>query len=124
MPKSKTRKSTKQRGPRQRFAPRDPILGEILVGRGWRYLGASEIADAWDFPALAAVDAHALITCQPDSYSSDVGMDGVDVLYKKHVSRPSLVQELDLIEGWGETVRDLRELADRERTEEPGAPHT
>lgn len=124
MPKSKVRKSKKQSAPQQRFAPRDPTLGEVLVGRGWRYLGASEIADCWDFPALTAVDAQALIVCQPDGYVSDVGMDGVNVLSKKYASRQSLIQELDLIESWGETVRDLREMADRERTEEPGPPHT
>lgn len=109
MPKSKVRKSKKQHAHQPRFAPRDPTLGEVLIGRGWRYLGASEIADCWDFPAFNAVDALALITCQPDGYSSDVGMDGINLLSKMHASRQSLIQELDLIESWGETVRELRE---------------
>lgn len=125
MPKSKTRRKKQQSTPmRVKFNPRDPILGEILTARGWRYLGASEIADAWDFPAFHAVDAFALVACQPDGYSADVGMDGVDLLSKKHASRQSLLQEMDLIESWGETVRDLRETANRGRTEEPETPHT
>lgn len=125
VPKSKTRRKKQQSTPtRAKFNPRDPILSDILVARGWRYLGASEIADVWDFPAFEAVNAYAIIACQPDGYSADVGMDGIDLLSKKHASRQSLIQELDLIESWGETVRDLREMADHERTEEPETPHT
>jgi hypothetical protein len=121
MPKSRARKSKKRP---QRFEPRDPVLGEVLVGRGWRYLGASEVADCWDFPAFNAVDAHALITCQPDGYSADLGTEGINLLSKIHASRHALIQELDLIESWGEQIRDAQEATARDRAVGTGLPHT